>query len=499
MLLAALAATGLALATSLVALGGVPHLSDEVVYTLQSRLFAAGLRVGPPADEPSMLAYPFWQTHPASYGVFPIGWPVLLALGELLGLPWLLNPVLGGLVVVLAYGVARELVPRETAQFASWILALSPGFWMLAGSRMAHTGVLLGLMLLVLVVVRGRDRVPMWALGGLGAAYGVLARPYDALIVAGPLLLWALFRAPSWGARLALLFPPALASSLLLVDNLLMTGDLLVFPVDRWFDAWVADANRAPGCNRLGFGEDHGCVPTLGSYGHTLRKGLAITWDGLLRLDRLLIGVPCGLLLALAGLLHRRSHRLLLLSLISLMPVLGYALYWSPGLAYGARFYHPAYLVLPLGLALALAAIARGWRWLFLCLPLLGAVPILRDLGDRWWCVDSALMKGLEALDIHEGVLFVDGRGRRETAWPAVGVDAFACDPMLEAGDAFLLMDPTRGAGGLQPRHDLRDPAQRSEFMSRYHPDARAWVVEHEIQQDQYRIWEIGVSEDAEP
>jgi hypothetical protein len=481
-----------AIFVALLPLQGLPHVSDEIAYTLQSRLFAAGMRTGPPADEPSMLAYPFWQASPRSFAVFPPGWPALLALGEALDLPFLVNPLTGAGLVILIFWIGRELSSDADARFAAWLVALSPGFFLLSASRMAHTSVLAGLALLALVVLRGRDRPWAWLLAGLGGAYAVAARPFDALLVGGPLLLWGMFQAPSWRARLPLLVLPGLASLWILADNHALTGSFHVFPVDAWYDAWVADAGRPPGCNRLGFGPDIGCVPVLGSWGHSPLKALRLSSEGLLRLDRLLLGVPCGALLALGGLLLARSRRCLLLTAIALLPLLGYALYWSPGLAYGARFYHLAYLVLPLGLAMALGFLARSWRWLFLAVPLLASVPLLRDLGDRYWCVDASFERGIEALGIEEGVLFLQGRGRRSTSWPALGVRDFVCDPMLESGNALLLLDPSRPSGGLQPRHDPVDPASRSLFLRRFHPDAPAWLVEHDIGEDRYRIspWE---------
>ena len=84
-------ACALSLFVALGPLSGVPHVTDEVAYTLQAKLFAAGMRMGPAADVPSMLDYPFWVGAPASYSPFPPGWPALLAVGEFVGAPWAVN------------------------------------------------------------------------------------------------------------------------------------------------------------------------------------------------------------------------------------------------------------------------------------------------------------------------------------------------------------------------------------------------------------------------
>ena len=66
--------------------------------------------------------------------------------------------------------------------------------------------------------------------------------------------------------------------------------------------------------------------------------------EAALRLDRMLLGLPGGLAAAALGavLLWRRAP-------LWIVPLIvgGYALYWSPGRALGARFWHPLYLLLP--------------------------------------------------------------------------------------------------------------------------------------------------------
>ena len=132
-------------AVALVPLQGVAHVSDEVVYTLQAKLFSAGMRTGPPSENPSMFLYPFWVTDPVSYGAFPPGWPAFLSLGERLQLGWTINPLLSCTLPILLFGLAREWTDLRTARLTALISAVSPAVWILAGSRMAHTSVLVAL------------------------------------------------------------------------------------------------------------------------------------------------------------------------------------------------------------------------------------------------------------------------------------------------------------------------------------------------------------------
>ena len=482
---ASLAACALAMWVALGPLGGVPHLSDEVVYTLQAKLFAAGQRTGPPGDNPSMLLYPFWVTRPVSYGVFPPGWPGLLALGERVGLAWAVNPVLALAWPLVAWGVARELVSEPTARLAAWVAALSPGIGIMAGSRMSHTSVALALGAALIVVLRRRDGTRTWLLAAAAVAYTILARPFDGLVLGGPLLLAGLWRAPGQVARAGLVVLPGLAALLLAADNQALTGSWSTFPVNLWFDAWQPDPGRPPGCNALGFGSDIGCHATLGSFGHSPYKALALAGEALLRLDRLLFGLHGGLVLVAIG-CWRLGRRGWPLWLAAALVVLGYSLYWSPGRAYGARFWHPLQVALPLWVALGLQVMPRPVRAAWALLLLVGTWFVWDSLADRFWCVDDSVAEEAEQRGIRDGVLLLAGRGTRATAWPGLGVDAFTCDPLLEAGDGFLLMDPT--GEGLQVRHALPDLATDRRYIDQEWPGRPAWRLEHDVATDQ-RTW----------
>lgn len=467
--------------SAIVALGplqGMAHVSDEVAYTLQARLFAAGLRTGPAADVPSMLDYPFWVSAPASYSPFPPGWPALLALGEAAGQPWLVNVVLAGGVPLLVWGIAREWMGTRAAEIAAVAAGLSPQLALLGGSRMAHVSVVVALGGAGLVVLRARDAAWAWLGAGLAVAYVVLARPFDAALLGGPLLLMGLIAAPSLAARALLVAPPALAAGLVFADNAALTGDPFVFPMSAWLESWVPGAPR-PGCNALGFGEAIGCFDTFGERGHTPAKALRIGVAALGRLDKLLLGIPGGLVLALIGWFKlRRGAPFVVFGLL----VGGYALYWSPGLAYGARFYAPLLLLLPIGVAVVLGVLPRWFPHAALVtVAVAGGSRLLPALADDYWCVGPGARGALEAAGITEGVVLLDARGTRQASWPALGVPGLTCDPMLSAGSLFQDLDPSRGAGGLQPRYILADPAQLPRYRARFQPGVPAAVLEHDI------------------
>jgi len=486
----ALLSVGLAAFVAEVPLGGMAHVTDEVAYTLQARLFAAGMRTGPPGDVPALLDYPFWVSAGPSHSPFPPGWPALLAVGVALGAPWLVNALLAGVLPLVAGAVGRAWGGARVGLVAAAVAAVSPQWALLAGSRMAHASVVAALGALLLVGLRAPAGRAAWAGAGLALGYVVLARPFDAAVAGGPLLLWALARAPGAAARGLLLVGPAVGAALLAADHAHLTGDPLRFPMSAWFEGWWPEGPR-PGCNALGFGPDRGCVPTEGSFGHTPAKAWAATVGTLGRLDALLLGVPGGLLVAVAGLLRGRRWGALGLGVAV---VAGHALYWSPGLAYGARFAAPALLVLPVGVALALDALparvaARHVVLAVLLLGLAGGSRLLPELASDYWCVGRGAAAQVAAAGLDAGLLMVDGRGTRAVAWPRLGVPAFTCDPMLTAGEALQWLDPSRPTGGLQVRHAPRDAGQRRAFRDRHQPGAPIWVLQHDIPSGEMRLF----------
>ena len=417
---------------------------------------------------------------------FPVGWPALLGVGEAMGIAAWVNPVLVALVPWLLFRLGLHLGGEAVGTRAAFVGAMSPGLLMLGASRMAHTSVLVALGALMLVVLEQRWSARRIALGGLMAAYVALARPFDAALLAAPLLLLGL-RGMRFRQAWVWLGLPATAALVVLWDNWSLTGDAFRFPMSAWYDAW----QERQGCNALGFGPNIGCAPTLGSFGHTPAKALSLLAEAWVRFDGLLLGVHGGSALAAWGAWRMRARwGVVWVAIIAV----GYAMYWSPGRAYGARFWHPMYLVVPIAMAVALRSVPVRWVGVGCAAASLWCwAGILPDLSDRYWCVDGELRDELKAAGIEEGVVFLMADGQRSASWPALGVERFQCDPMLEAGDGWALVDPSRMRGGLQVRHALRDPADAAEFMRVNHPGVAAYLVRHDVENDARTIHALGV------
>jgi len=72
------------------------------------------------------------------FGKYPPGWPVVLAGGEALGLGWLVNPLLGVVLLGLTAAVARRLFGPPTAALAVLFAAASPYFLANCIGYMSH-------------------------------------------------------------------------------------------------------------------------------------------------------------------------------------------------------------------------------------------------------------------------------------------------------------------------------------------------------------------------
>ena len=121
----------LALAAKFFVLQSAPTSDEENVYRFSAQALTHG-RLALHTDLPRELLGPRWgwlQHGEFWAGIYPYGWPALLALGYLMRIPWLLNPLLAGLALwlaigsnsILAYLMAALLMPGFKA-FANVVL-----------------------------------------------------------------------------------------------------------------------------------------------------------------------------------------------------------------------------------------------------------------------------------------------------------------------------------------------------------------------------------------
>ena len=326
---------------------GVPHIDDSIAYYFQAKMLSHGqLQVPAPPDAES-----FGMTHMVIkgsnwYSKFFPGWPAILSLGVLAGVPWLINPILGGIAIVLAHRLVLRVYDRGTANATILLLGASP--WLIATSSemMSHAAALVWALLALLAIdhQRGKSLGP-WAIVAavsLGMLY--LTRPFDAALLGAAAALWAWGvggQRLSFGSLAAIAVVSLGIASLMFQYNRVLTGSPTVAPFQLW-----ADNLFGPGVDVFGFGPDVG-IPMWRNIDPIPGHGVA---DVVLNANRNfttmnfeLFGWAAGslILAVIAALLGPWRRGDVLFLGVPLIVVVGHTFYWAPGGPdLGARYWY---------------------------------------------------------------------------------------------------------------------------------------------------------------
>ncbi|MCZ6918870.1 MAG: hypothetical protein O7I93_18995 [Gemmatimonadetes bacterium] len=326
------------------AFAGNPHLIDEFAQLFQARVFASGRLAAPIPDSPEFFLVA--QTFVVDAGwisQYPPGQAILLALGFLVRAEWLVNPLLGGIGVLLVYRIAMGMYGPKTARTAVVLWAASGWVLFMSATYMNHVGATT-FALAAWALVLGTRRVTRWQAAGAGLFLAAVAatRPLDAVAAALPLGVWLLQR-KRW------------------VLGMWMTAGALPVAVVWGFVNWRTFGDPfALGYTAL-YGPEHGLGFHADPWGrsYTPLVGLSNLAVAVRRLHIHLFEWPVPALLPVAvwALLARRHgpSDLVLAAGVMAAPLL-YFFYWHSGFYPGPRFYYVAapFLVL---------ATARAWRW----------------------------------------------------------------------------------------------------------------------------------------
>ncbi|MEO6889930.1 MAG: glycosyltransferase family 39 protein, partial [Ktedonobacteraceae bacterium] len=324
---------------------GEPHIFDASAYLFAAKMYATGhLSVPiPPAAE--LFPGPFMiQFHGRWFAQYAPGTALTLAPGVLLGVPYLVEPILGTLALLGTGLIAARLYDRRVASLAVILGTLSPFYSYLAASYLSHAIALFYLVWGLWALLRFAQGAAWWHMPLAAAFFGMAGLTRDqvavlfvTIILAGVLLLSWRQVYSEWRRWIL----PALA---FVAVVLLFVGISLAFNAALTGSPWLTP-------RQLFFAGDHwGFGMGVGFYGqHTIAAGL-VNLDELLTILAIdLFGWPFYLTLAFIAIpfLTRRANGtdwlLLLWTLIMTGAYIGY-------------FYHGIYL---------------GPRYLFETLPFL--------------------------------------------------------------------------------------------------------------------------------
>jgi hypothetical protein len=337
--LVALAATGLSLFFARFAFDRAASTPDEIAQLWHAKILLHG-RLSLPVD-PNREFFGLETVVDVGrwYSQFPIGGPLAMVPGALIGAPWLVNPVLVGVSAVALYAFARRAYGEIQGRAVAALFAVAPMVLMLAGTWMNHVPVLcLTTVALLLVVVWDRaTSVPRsrCAAVGIGVVVGLIAtiRPLDAVAVAvalGAFQIWIAWT--NRAKRLDLLGQAAggvLGALPLLLANRATTGSAFRFGYDV---LWGSG-------HRMGFHADPYGNP------HTIGHGLDLATSYLGELNMFLLAwpVPAVLIVVVTLVVMRRISKWdgLILALLGAQ-LAAYTAYWGEGEFLGPRFLYTA-------------------------------------------------------------------------------------------------------------------------------------------------------------
>jgi hypothetical protein len=319
---------------------------DELSQQWQATMLAGGrlfARAEPEGDffstMQTVVVHGRWFSH------FAIGGPAIQAIGILIGVPWLINPLLAGWGAVMVYRFAGATSSEIEARGTALLFALSPFVLFIAGSKLDHVATLAAVWTAIAALPRWvaatNDRDARRAAALIGAAMGVAAtiRPYDAAIVG---LVVGLFQLDAARGK------PLLQRSLLVQGAVGMVPVMLLLAANRAttgaFFTFGYDVLNGPD-HRPGF---H--MTPLG-FEHTPRHGIYTISTYLMRLNTTLLAWPVPVIAVTAVVLglQRLASRWdqLLLGLLA-GALVGYTWYWGEGSFLGPRFLYtvaPVFLI----------------------------------------------------------------------------------------------------------------------------------------------------------
>jgi hypothetical protein len=357
-----------------VAADGATTIWDDAVSLYEARVHAAGRLFGRPMPGdrrsfwiPMVLEGPSGRVYGKDYP----GFPILLSIGSRLDLEWLVNPILGGLVVVATFALGRALRGTTTGLVAALLMASSPSLLALSSRYLNHVTCQLMLLLAAIAIARAGERrrpVAWGAAGGFAYGWALATRPYTAALMAVPIVAVLAWRALAPGAdraagrRAGVAFAAAGLPWILgmVAWNVALTGDPLTTPYQLWKPE---NQPIVPGHGPGEYGPAMAFGYTLDLVVRLAREGLAVPW-----------ALSAVVVLPLAA-ARRLGRRELVLGLALVVLVGGHLLYRGIGNLSarigGARFYSEALPALAILVASAAVELGHGlrpawrrWAWL---------------------------------------------------------------------------------------------------------------------------------------
>ena len=366
----------------------VPHL-DDITYLFQARYHINGMVSMPIPPVVEAFDHYLMDSYQDKWfaTTFP-GWPLVLGIGEILGMPWIVNPILAACSVLLLHSFVTSTVDRGTANLAVTLMAVSPWYVSMAATMLIHTltyAIILGAWVL-LIETRDRPSIMMPLAAGALMGWLFLTRPLEGLLIGtltGTWLLSFLKEGSHWKTIVLYSIGAIAIGGMIFPYNAYLTGDALTTPLNAYFDVFWG-----PGANALGFGPNIGAVPDWADVdvfkGHSPVEALINAHQNLYETNFSLLGWGgASLVFVFIFVVWGKWTRLSTAMMIIVGGTLGlYSLYWF----YGGFYAGPRY-------------------WFLILVPLL--ILTCQGIGTCVQTISRLLPDALVAHRIGAGVAFL--------------------------------------------------------------------------------------------
>jgi len=438
--------TALTVAISILVFEGIPHIQDSIAQFFQAKIFASGRIVAVPPELGEFFDVQYIiNDGEIWHGKYLFGQSLFLTLGIILKAPFIINPMLGGISLILIYYFAKEMFDEKTSRLPLLLAFTSPFYVFMCSSYMSHVSSLFFITLCLLCLIRSY-RIKKWYypfLAGLSFGFAFNTKPLSLLVITSPFFLYSFITKRKRAIRGKDIFlfcmPVLILVSSFFLYNHILTGDYFTTP-------YAKDDPR----DSLGFGPDKGEFFYFGDGtlpGHSLRKAIDNTKIYFVTLSTDLFGWPSLSLLFIfilfSSLTRKKWDYLLLASIIFI--VSGYFFYWGLGICLGARYFFEC---MPMFLILTVRGIERvseilskyasknrlfksvdmkevvGFFVFFLCIiNFLSYTPSRISLyHDSYWNVNADIHNQVEEKGIKNALVFVESQTYRK---PHFGPDYY--------------------------------------------------------------------------
>ncbi len=404
----------------------IPHTMDSIAQVFHGKIFAEGMVTAPSPphreffdlinsrDQTTMINNGKW------YSQFPSGHSFLLMLGHFFDAPWIINPLLGSLTIVLLYFLGKELYGETIGRLSATLGALSPFIFFMSSEFMNHTSALFFFTAFMLFFAKTMRTGKIVHAIIAGAALGMILniRPLTAFALAIPFCCYGAFLLATkfrkfWSPLLAIVFMVLVFAAILLGFNALTNGDPFLFGYEVLYGP-----KHDPGFGNGPWGEPH-----------TPLKGLHQTLNDLNGVNKFLFEWPVPSLifvfLLFASMTKNKWDYLLLAAFLSLAAA--YFFYWFQEWRFGPRFLYESSAALILltargiqrlpvlireigGLAISVRKVRAATAiFIAVCVvvALVGNVPsLIQQYGDSFGSVNAEVLEIVKARGIKKAIIF---------------------------------------------------------------------------------------------